>query len=113
MAAGRDWVTGTSAARTDDALEDAKLMGIDLTDEDMEMSQGVWPWHLPALDAFRVVATQWRVSGTLERLYRTGLDYIACKAAWELAGTDLTPELFEDIQAIERGALAQMAKDAP
>lgn len=58
-----------------------------------------------------MVATQWRVAGTMERIVRTGIDYTAARAGWDLAGLTTTPDLFEEVRAIERGALAQMQED--
>lgn len=113
MAAGRAWALGGTPARTDGASEDARRMGIDLGCARLDGDEGLWPWHLPARRAFGLVATQWRVAGTMERVIRAGLDYVACRAAWEMAGTGVTPDLFEEVQAIEAGALEAMREARP
>lgn len=85
-------------------------MGIDLGEWRQNAGEGLWGFLLPALEAFLLVATQWRVAGTTERVWRTGLDYAACRDAWALAGMEVGPELFGDVRGIERGALEAWAE---
>lgn len=57
---------------------------------------------MEALRAFLCVASQWRFAapgdGTLRR---TGLDYQGARAGLELAGVEMTPALWADVQIIE------------
>jgi hypothetical protein len=64
---------------------------------------GLWPDHLPALDAFLAIAGQWRLAPSGRFL---GLDYTAVRAGLDLAGIEVTPDLWSDVQIIEAGALA-------
>lgn len=41
-----------------------------------------------------------------------GLDYQGARASLDLAGIDVTPELWSDLQLIELGARAEMNGDA-
>jgi hypothetical protein len=60
-----------------------------------------------ALHAFLAVATQWRVVGPGDgTLRRTGLDYAGVRVGLEIAGVEVTPALWSDIQLIEAGAIA-------
>lgn len=62
---------------------------------------------MAALHAFLAIATQWRVVGPGDgTLRRTGLDYTGAARGLELAGVDVTPALWSDIQLIEAGAIA-------
>lgn len=69
---------------------------------------GVWSEHVPALEAFLAVATQWRLSGMGRPV---GLDYTAARAGFDLAGITVSPALWEQVQAIEHGALAALNED--
>ncbi len=78
-------------------------MGFDDDDD----SHGIWPENVPAVEAFLRVQTQWRYAcpgdGTVRRL---GLDYPGVKAGLDLAGAEMTPDLFAELQVIEAGVLA-------
>jgi len=58
------------------------------------------------MDAFLTVAGQWR---SVPRFGAAplwlGLDYTAAEAGWRLAGVELTPALFSEVQLIEAGAV--------
>lgn len=94
----------------DDALADARAIGIDLRPEDLslERSTGVWAENVPAVTAFLAVATQWRVAAGATGLLVTGLDYGGARAGIEALGIAITPRLWGDLQVIEAGALAEM-----
>jgi hypothetical protein len=68
--------------------------------------EALWKEHLPALNAFAVVRSQWRVvpPGFGGRPLWLGLDYSAAEAGLRLAGIEVTPELWSDIRLIEEGA---------
>lgn len=44
-------------------------------------------------------------------LITTGLDYAGARAGLEMAGIEVTPDLWADLQVIEAGALAGMRED--
>jgi hypothetical protein len=114
MAAGRAWATGpTRPASNDGALSDAAALGLDLSEADLvrpAAEAGIWAWLRPAIEAFAAVSTQWRTASLDGAVIRTGLDYGALRAAWELAGIEATATLFEDVRAIEAGALEAMVE---
>lgn len=62
---------------------------------------GLWPRHEAALDAFLAIAGQWRVAPSGRFL---GLDYAAARAGLDLAGIEMTPDLWSEVQEIEAGA---------
>lgn len=101
---GRAWAAGrlnNDPAAEDELAAEARAFGIDpqtLPDQ----STAVWPDAAPALDAFLAVAGQWRVTPSGRVI---GLDYAAVRAGLELAGIELTPEVWSDVQHIEQGAL--------
>lgn len=52
------------------------------------------------------IQTQWVVAGIgMAGLLTIGLNYANAKAGLELAGIDVTPDLWDDILVIEAGAL--------
>lgn len=66
----------------------------------------LWAWHLPALQLFDAMRTQWRTAAGMGGLVFLGLDYGALslvKQELELPASD--PELFKQLQAMERAAL--------
>jgi hypothetical protein len=75
----------------------------------------VWEWQVPAVEAFLAAATQWRHAtqpagmGSMSR--PCGLDYAACRVAWDLSGLTLTPEDFEGVQTIEAATLEVIRGD--
>lgn len=99
----------------DDAEDDARRWGLELVDPDGPgIEDGIWEDHVPALEAFLAVATQWRViAGGLGGSQVIGLDYTACEAGLRLAGVEMTPGLWAEVRVIESGAIAAMnGKDA-
>lgn len=84
--------------------EDAKVLGIappampvpEHTDFE------VWQDNWPTLELFCRAGTQWRVTAMGNA---AGLDYVGLEAVARLSGFQLTPEVFADIQAMERAAL--------
>lgn len=81
----------------DDTAEDAKLMGIELPEEDREEHFEVLPEAWPAVTMFLRVQTQWRVGmgGVI------GLDYGAVRWLFELEQVTKPAELLDDLQVIE------------
>lgn len=102
------------------AAEEAAALGIDpvalgLTGEAAQADEegGLWPWHLPALEAWLRVAGQLKavvVGGGLarSRLLWLGLDAAGARAALEMAGTPLVPGLWDELQAIAAGAAEEL-----
>ena len=97
----------SGAPEEDGAEADCAAFGISpafaaLPDQD---TTGIWADHVPALLAFLRVTTQWRVVGGDGGGRRViGLDYAGAKIAWDYAGTVMTPDLWAQVQMIERGA---------
>lgn len=82
-------------------------MGVKLVDENGREIGGdtfrVFPEHLEAESLFFCVVTQWQrnpMSGDL-----VALDYAGVESAARLAGIEVTPQTFCQLQFIERGAL--------
>lgn len=92
-----------------EALEDCEVLGIPLDSlPKANNTDGIWHQNLPALEAFLDVATQWNRIGLANGKTRTvGLNYANAKAAWELAGIEVTPTLFGHVQIIEHAAIAE------
>ena len=103
----------TTDAPESELLADARRWGIDpalLQDQDEEA--GLWEINLPALEAFSVIGTQWRVLPLGEgRLIYTGLDYAAAAAGLALAGLTVPPDIWSDVQVIEAGALGALNRN--
>jgi hypothetical protein len=77
-----------------------------LIQDDDEDEDGVWAENLDALNAFMRIQTQWVVAGIgMAGLVTIGLNYASAKAGLELAGIDVTPDLWDDILVIEAGAV--------
>lgn len=58
------------------------------------------------------VCTQWRYLALADgAVLRTGLDYTAVRAGFDLRGIVMTPDLWTDIQMIEFGAKAASNED--
>lgn len=75
-----------------------------LKEEEPELFS-VWPENAPTLDLFLRMATQWRVApmgGVI------GFDYNALDVVIRRCEVECTPEMFDDLQAMERAALAVM-----
>ncbi|WP_413785658.1 hypothetical protein [Cognatiyoonia sp. IB215182] len=54
--------------------------------------------------------TQWDHVVTMIGVIPTGLNYSGVDVGLRLAGIDVTPALWRDVQLIERGALAAVAE---
>jgi len=67
----------------------------------------IWPENHAAWQAFQRVQTQWASGGMGGP---TGLDYVRVRAGLEMAGIEVTSELFEGLRLIEAGALEGFAK---
>lgn len=111
--AGRAWATGVFAGKapTEAAIEDARLWGLDLNETDITPADdgGVWCDNQRAVEAFLAVTTQWHMIGTADgRLVATGLDYAGVRAGLDLAGIEVTPDLWPEIRVIEAGAMEAM-----
>jgi len=95
-------------------MDDASLLRLraDLGDED-----GLWPEHVPVVEAFLACETQWRVAsvsnGFGARMVYVGLDYAACRVALELAGIVVTPDLWSGLQQLELMAIAVLNAAVP
>jgi hypothetical protein len=87
-------------------------MGVVLVDETgtaLDKAFQVFPGNRAAEQLFRACATQWRrnpMTGALE-----GLDYSGVETAARLVRITLTPELFEQLQWIEQGAMGARLDD--
>lgn len=101
--------SGNQDARRAEALEDCDVLGI--PPETLPPAQdqdGIWEQNVPALEAFLDVATQFNRFGLADgRTRTTGLNYASARVAWDLAGVDMTPGLFGQIQMIEHAAVAE------
>ena len=67
----------------------------------------VWPENWPTLLLFLAVSSQWRYAGMGQAV---GLDYTAVDVTIRYRQMEVTPQMFEDLQAMERGALQAWAK---
>jgi len=73
---------------------------------------GVWAEHLPAVEAFLSVQTQWRTrGGDLSPVVVLGLDYPAVDVGLRRAGIELSPRSWNDLQIIELAAVAALNED--
>ena len=69
-----------------------------------------YPETVDALNAFSVVATQWRmrvvpVGMGASQSVPSGLDYTACAAIFAARNIDVAPEVWGDLQTIESAIL--------
>lgn len=97
------------APPADDAASDAACWGIPQPQATKEDDAAVWEENVPALLAYLEVSTQWRIVSLAEGgLHAVGLDYQGVKVGLELAGTEITPALWSDLQMVEIGARAAM-----
>lgn len=64
----------------------------------------IWPENVEPIQIFYAVQTQWRPGPT----GYTGLDYAGVRAALDMMGRQVTPELFEQIRTMELAALRAM-----
>ena len=72
----------------------------------------LWVEHLPAWQAWCAISGQWRTAelSTSEeaRVVWLGLDYTAARAGLDLAGITMTPDVWDDVRAIETAAIEEM-----
>ena len=74
---------------------------------------GIWEEHVAALEGFLAICTQWRYLARADgAVLRTGLDYTAARACFDLRGIAMTPDLWMDIQIIEIAAIAASNDEA-
>lgn len=64
----------------------------------------IWPENVDSLTLFMRVQTQWRVGPAGP----SGLDYAGVSSALRLMRSRPSPELFDDLQAMETAALRAM-----
>mgnify|MGYP000722092218 CR=1 FL=1 len=90
-------------------MEDCAVLGLPFDEApEQAVKEGIWHQHVEALEAFLDVATQFnRISLADGRIRTLGLDYSNARSAWDLAGLNITPALFAQVQLIERGAIAE------
>lgn len=70
-----------------------------------EADDGVWFENAPAVRAFLSIDTQWRFAAVgIGGMVAIGLDYQGARAGLELAGIEVTPELWADLRVIEAAA---------
>lgn len=73
----------------------------------IEDQNEVWAKNVAAAQAFLWVSGQWRMTALASGgVYWGGLDYTAAKAGLEMAGIEITKELWADVRVIEQGAKA-------
>jgi hypothetical protein len=99
----------------DDALGDAKLLGLDFSASDLLPGQEgkVWEDHVPALEAFLSVSTQWQLTGLADgKIFAAGLDYGGVKKGLKMAGIKMTRRLWAELRMIEFGARRAMNGNA-
>lgn len=85
-------------------LGDDQITDLALDDDE----EGVWEENVAAVEAFLSVSTQWRVAVGQTGMIALGLDYAAVRAGLDLAGIDVSPDLWSSIQAIECGAVGAL-----
>ncbi len=85
-------------------LADDEIADLALDDDE----EGVWEENVAAVEAFLSVSTQWRVAVGQTGMIALGLDYAAARVGLDLAGIDVSPGLWSNIQAIEFGAFAAL-----
>lgn len=121
MAAARAWASGSlidrgGAARDEEALADARLWALPASDiealvaalGDGQRFGSVWADNRPAVDAFLIVASQWRTAfGWVDGRPRTlwiGLDYAGAQVALAARRVELTDDLMVRLQVMEIAA---------
>lgn len=91
-------------------------MGLTLMLTEEAEGTALWDLHLPAWCAWQQVCGQWRTltptvsaMGTSQtRVIWLGLDYTAARAGLEMAGVEITPDLWAEVRAIETGAIEEL-----
>ena len=66
----------------------------------------LWPENEPSFTLFTRIQSQWRIGMN----GASGLDYPGVAAAVQMMGKAMTPELFADVQLMERAALQAMQR---
>lgn len=113
-------LTPTKAADPEAAAEqDRSLRQFGVAPEDLDQGrpaaaatatdQGfvAWAWHLDAMRLFGALRTQWRAVAAGVGVMYLGLDYSGLQVVkGELGFASPDRELFEQLQAMERGGLA-------
>lgn len=77
--------------------------------------EGLWPDHVVIVEAFAVIAKQWRVvsvGGGIAPsfLMWIGLDYSAVRVALDALEFKVTPDLWSGLQVMEEAACAALNK---
>lgn len=92
-------------AAEDTLAEDAAFWGIDPALLSKPQEDALWPDHIPALEAFLAVQTQWAtVVYPMGQTLHHGLRYEGVEAGLRMAGIEVTPALWGQIRLIEAGA---------
>ncbi len=72
----------------------------------------IWAEHLPAWNAWRAISGQWRTApvSTMERarVIFVSIDYTAARHGLDLAGIEVSPEIWDDVRSIEAGAVEEL-----
>ncbi|WP_439523264.1 DUF1799 domain-containing protein [Marivita sp.] len=101
--AGGAWTDGSLAHDPDGpkrgAARDAELWGIPWR----EPETGVWPENAEAVRAFLRIQSLFRFPGAFGGT--CGLEYGGVRDGLEMAGFEITPELWAQLQCVERGAI--------
>ncbi|WP_272941960.1 DUF1799 domain-containing protein [Oceanicola sp. S124] len=71
----------------------------------------IWSAHLPALQTFLAICTQWRVAIGMSGMVTVGLDYASAEAGLRLSGDVPPPSVWSDLRLIESGALEALNED--
>lgn len=78
---------------------------------------GLWPEHVPIVNAFLLVCSQWRVASigsgmmspaggfSTSRLIFIGLDYAAVRIALDADGIEITRDLWSGLRLMEFAAI--------
>lgn len=74
-----------------------------------EESFGLWAEHEPAWSAWCAVSSQWRVAvGGLGGAVWLGLDFAAARVGLDLAGLQVSPQVWTEMRLIEAGAQEEL-----
>ncbi len=83
-------------------MADAKRWGIPL-ELLGRVEAGVWPGNVTAVTAFTRISSLFRAPGAFGG--PCGLDYSGVRDGLEMAGYEVTPDLWAEIQCVEAGAI--------
>jgi hypothetical protein len=108
--AGRAWANGTLlSAKPDDLAEEAEFWGFDPAILQAPTDTGIWDINVDAVNAFLTIDSQFRFTGMgMGGVMVTGLDYAGARAGLDLAGIEVSPALWGDIQMIEAGVVGAL-----